>query len=284
MTGDGRVTSRRRIVRIRGLDVDSVEDLVASEEPLELQVAASDGPYRSVAVVMRTPDDDGDADLDLAMGFLRTEGVIASVADVASLAACTTPPSPDADGNVVQARLVRGVVVDWRRLTRHVFSASSCGVCGKASLDAVASALPEGCVGSDVVVDATRLQTLAEVLRGHQAVFAATGGTHAALLAGAGGDVRCVREDVGRHNAVDKVIGHALRARLPLHDAVVVVTGRVAFELVQKCAAAGVGLIAGVGAPTSLAVELGERTGVGVVGFVGPRGLNVYSGFDRVRR
>jgi FdhD protein len=273
----------RRIARIRGGDVEDIDDVVAGEEPLELQVAGFDGPYRSVAVVMRTPDDDGEADLDLAVGFLHTEGVIASVDDVSQLAACTTPPSPEADGNVVQVRLARGVELDWRRLTRHVFSASSCGVCGKASLDAIAAALPAGRVGSTVAVRATALQALVVALRARQSVFAATGGTHGAMLAGAEGDVRCVREDVGRHNALDKAIGHALRARMPLQEAVVVVTGRIAFELVQKCAAAGIGLIAGVGAPTSLAVELGARTGVTVVGFVGPRGMNVYSGFDRVR-
>ena len=284
MTVDPRAAAVRRVVRVRGDGSEEVEDVVAGEEPLELQVAEAAGPFRPVAVVMRTPDDDGEADLELALGFLRTEGVIASVDDVAHLAACTTPPSLDADGNVVQVRLSSGVVVDWRRLTRHVFSASSCGVCGKATLDAVSAALPHGGVASDVVVDAGLVQALAVALREHQAVFAATGGTHAALLASASGDVRCVREDVGRHNAVDKVIGHALRTRAPLHDAIVVVTGRVAFELVQKCAAAGIGLIAGVGAPTSLAVDLGERAGVGVVGFVGARGLNVYSAFHRVRR
>jgi FdhD protein len=280
-----RTLKRRRVVRLRNGVTEDVIDTVAGEEPLELQVAAAQGPYRSVAVVMRTPDDDndGDADLELALGFLRTEGVIASVDDVAHLATCTTPASADAEGNVVQVRLAAGVDVDWQRLTRHVFSASSCGVCGKASLEAVTRALPCGRVDSDVVVAAALLQVLALALRERQAFFAETGGTHAALLASVDGEVRCVREDVGRHNAVDKVIGAALRARTPLRDAVVVVTGRVAFELVQKCAAAGIGLIAGVGAPTSLAVDLGTRAGVTVVGFVGARGLNVYSGFERVR-
>jgi FdhD protein len=291
VTGFARTVVARRVLRLRTDDdgterASSVDDVVAGEEPLELQVATATGPYRPVAVVMRTPDDDGDgdADLELALGFLRTEGVIASIDDVARIATCTTPPSIEADGNVVQVRLVDGVDVDWQRLTRHVFSASSCGVCGKATLDAVAAALPSGRVSSEVVVDAALLQALALGLRERQAVFAATGGTHAALLAGVFGEVRFVREDVGRHNAVDKVIGAALRARTALHDAVVVVTGRIAFELVQKCAAAGVGVLAGVGAPTSLAVDLAQRTGVVVAGFVGPRGLNVYSAFERVRR
>jgi FdhD protein len=281
---DPRAAVRRRVERVRaGGASEAVDDLVAVEEPLELQVADASGPFRSVAVVMRTPDDDGAADEELALGFLRTEGVIRSTADVARIGHCTTPADADADGNVLQVRLADGVVVDWRRLTRHVFSASSCGVCGKATLQAVAATLPAGRVASDVVVDAPVLQALVLGLREHQTLFAATGGTHAALLASSAGDVIAVREDVGRHNAVDKVLGAALRARAALEHAIVVVSGRVAFELVQKCAVAGVGLLAGVGAPTSLAATLGERVGVGVVGFVGAQGLNVYSAGWRVR-
>jgi FdhD protein len=262
--------------------VEAVEDVIAAEEPLELQVAEANGPYRSIAVVMRTPDDDR-GDEELALGFLQSEGVIASIDDVTHAGHCTTASSEDADGNVLQVRLTDGVRVDWRRLTRHVFSASSCGVCGKATLQAVTAGLPGARVASNVVVDAPLLCRLAQELRERQAVFLATGGTHAALLASTSGGLHFVREDVGRHNAVDKVLGAALRTRTAVSDALVVVTGRVAFELVQKCAVAGIGLIAGVGAPTSLAVELGEHVGVSVVGFLGSRALNVYSSDHRVR-
>ncbi|MBM4279803.1 MAG: formate dehydrogenase accessory sulfurtransferase FdhD [Deltaproteobacteria bacterium] len=284
MSTDERAAVRRRVDRLR-VDgaVDVVDDLVAVEEPLELQVASADGPFRPVAVVMRTPDDDGVGDEELALGFLRTEGVIRSTGDVARIGHCTTLVDADADGNVLQVRLADGVGVDWRRLTRHVFSASSCGVCGKATLQAVAATLPDGRVASEVVVDAPLLQALVLGLRDHQTLFASTGGTHAALLASSTGEVLAVREDVGRHNAVDKVLGAALRARAPLDRAIVVVSGRIAFELVQKCAVAGIGLLAGVGAPTSLAATLGERVGVGVVGFVGAQRLNVYAARWRVR-
>jgi FdhD protein len=284
MTDDTRALVSRSVRRIRTDAAPAVvADTIAVEEPLELQVAMDGGPLRSVAVVMRTPDDDGTADEELALGFLQTERVIRSFDDVARIAYCTTPGDRDADGNVLQIHLIPGIAVDWRRLTRHVFSASSCGICGKATLQAVADGLPAGRVDSGVVVDATVLQQLASGLRDRQTLFAATGGTHAALLASSSGDVRFVREDVGRHNAVDKALGAALRARQAPGDGLLVVSGRVAFELVQKCAVAGIGLIAGVGAPSSLAVDLGERLGVAVCGFVGAQGLNVYSAATRVR-
>jgi FdhD protein len=265
------------------VDLDVVLDELAVEEPLELQVAAHASPPRSVAVVMRTPDDD-DGDEELALGFLRTEGVIVSVDDVERVAPCPSPPSAEAAGNVLQVRLRAGVEVDWHRLTRHVFSASSCGVCGKATLDAVGGTLPGGAVAADVIVDAAVLHRLVTGLRERQPLFSRTGATHAAALARVDGEVLVVREDVGRHNALDKVLGAALRRRIPLGDVVAVVSGRVAFELVQKCAVAGVGLVAGVGAPTSLAVDLGARAGVGVVGFVGDDGFVVYCGEHRVSR
>jgi FdhD protein len=282
MPPDPRTFVLRSVTRLEGDDVSMVEDVVAVEEPLEIQVAPADGAFRSVAVVMRTPDEDGSADEELALGFLRTEGVIRSVDDVVRIGPCTTPASREADGNVLQIRLASGIRISWEQLTRHVFSASSCGVCGKATLEAVARALPSGHIDHPLVVDAAVLSRLVDALADQQVLFAATGGTHAALLASCSGAVHFVREDVGRHNAVDKVLGAALRARLPLSDAVLVVSGRVAFELVQKCAAAGVGLIAGVGAPTSLAADLGTKVGVGVVGFLGTKRMNLYGSPRRV--
>jgi FdhD protein len=271
-----------RIVRWSLSGAGSVDDRVALEEPLELRVAEHDGPWRSVAVVMRTPVDDA-SDEELATGFLLTEGVIAAVDDVLHMATCTVAPVIEADGNVLLVRLKQGVALDAARLSRHVFSASSCGVCGKATLEAITTSLPAGRVTSPVVVDAAVLQRLVIGLRGSQPLFRATGGTHGAALATSAGEVLFAREDVGRHNAVDKVLGAALRARTSLDDALVLVSGRVAFELVQKCARAGIGVIAGVGAPTSLAVQLGAHVDVAVVGFVGAEGLNVYSAAHRVR-
>ena len=254
-------------------------DDVAVEEPLEIQLHDGAG-WRSLAVLMRTPDDDDSVDEDLAVGFLCSEGIVSSSASIASVAACTVAPSPQAEGNVLRVKLAAGVVVDWARLVRHTFASSSCGVCGKASIEsacAVASPL-----GSDLVVDVDVVLDLVRRLRDLQPVFQQTGGLHGALLGTKDGAVVVVREDVGRHNAVDKVIGHLLRAGLDPSELVLVVSGRVGFELVQKALAARLPIIAGVGAPTSLAVELGVSGGVTVVGFAKERSCNVYAHAQRL--
>ena len=257
-----------------------VDDDVAVEEPLELQLHDGAG-WRSLAVVMRTPDDDDDVDEDLAVGFLCSEGIVSSASVIESVAACTVAPSPQAEGNVLRVKLRAGVVVDWARLARHTFASSSCGVCGKVSIEsACAVAAP---LQSTLVVDVDVVFGLVQRLRSLQPIFARTGGLHGAMLANSVGDVLVVREDVGRHNAVDKVIGHLLRAGRDPADLLLVVSGRVGFELVQKALAARIGLIAGVGAPSSLAVELGHQGGVAVVGFVKERSCNVYAHPERLR-
>lgn len=250
-----------------------IDDVLADEAPLEIQVREHDGIFKSVAVVMRSPDDDDGIDEDLALGFLRTEGVVASFADVDAIGHCTTAVSADAEGNVLQVRLRPGVVVDWARLTRHTFASSSCGVCGKATIDAVMQTVPL-CDRTRTTISAARASALCEQLRAGQAVFAATGGTHGAMLVD--DDVIVIREDVGRHNAVDKVIGHALRDGTDFSRTTLVVSGRIAFEIVQKAAVVGIGMIVAVGAPTSLAVSLAARAGIGVVGFVRGGRANVY--------
>lgn len=272
---------RSRIERMRGdarVVVD--DDAVADEAPLEIQVFDSArGVYRALAVLMRSPDDEDDDDADLVYGFLLTEGVVVDVDDVVACAACTTAPTPEAEGNVWRVRLRDGVDVDWARLQRNTFASSSCGVCGKASIDAACDV--RGVVDSGVVVDAAAIDAVVAALRVAQPTFARTGGVHGAAIADAAGAVVAVAEDVGRHNAVDKVIGRALRRRAPV--ALLVVSGRVSFEVVQKAVAAGVAVVAGVGAPTALAVDLGARAGVCVVGFLRDGGCNLYSRTDRVR-
>ena len=248
-----------------------VADAVAVEEPLEIRVNG-----RSVAVTMRTPGHDR----ELAAGFLLTESVLTRGEELLDLLVCKTQPDA-ASGNVVDAQVAASVAVDFARLTRHVFSASSCGLCGKATVDAVFQSFPP--VESAAQFSPEMMATLPEKLRAAQPGFGATGGVHASALFGADGALRVLREDVGRHNALDKVIGHALLAgALPLHDVVLLVSGRVSFELVQKALAAGVPVIAGIGAPSSLAIECAQRGGQTLVGFVRADRMNVYSGAERL--
>ncbi len=266
----GRVTSRTPVLRIRGSQHTTRPDTVASEEPLEIRLGGT-----PLAVTMRTPGDD----FDLVHGFLATEGVIGSLDDVSSLRYCD---SVDDSGrntyNVVDVDLAPGVEAPDTALDRNFYTTSSCGVCGKASIDAIRTRTV-----FDIGADETRLtlQTLLALpdrLRAAQAVFDRTGGLHAAGLFTAEGELVALREDVGRHNAVDKVVGDAVRAgRLPLAGHVLMVSGRSSFELTQKAAMAGVPVLAAVSAPSSLAVELAESTGVTLIGFLRGDGCNVYA-------
>lgn len=254
-----------------GVPAIPAEDRVAVEEPLEIRVGG-----RSVAVTMRTPGHER----ELAAGFLLTEGVIARPEDVLDVLVCRDLPDGQA-GNVVDVQLARPEAVDFARLTRHVFSASSCGLCGKATLDSIAQRF--GVAPAGPAFDPALLGALPARLREAQPGFAASGGLHASALFDRGGGLLCVREDVGRHNALDKVLGWALLAgRLPLHDALLLVSGRVSFELVQKALAAGVPLVAGIGAPSTLAVECAARGRQTLVGFLKPDRMNIYSGAERL--
>lgn len=258
-----------RAVRVSRAGAPSVEDLVAREEPLELQL---DG--QSLAVVMRTPGHDE----ELGVGFLLTEGIIGGVSDIASLRHCTTVPTPQAEDNVLQVRLARPF--DVSTLKRHFFATSSCGVCGKATIEnALRVAQP---LRSAVRVQREVLEALPERLRAGQVAFEQTGGLHAAALFDAQGELHVLREDVGRHNAVDKVVGWSLRAAAPTSEAVLMVSGRLSFELVQKCVAARIPVLAGVSAPTSLAVEMAEALGLTLIGFLRGRSMNVYAHPERV--
>jgi FdhD protein len=240
-------------------------DAVAVEEPLELRVAD-----RSVAVVMRTPGHDR----ELAAGFLLTEGVIRHADDLLDILPCRDQAG-GASGNVINAVVAPSVTVDFNRLTRHVFSSSSCGVCGKATLDSILQTYPP--IAAGPVFDPQQLAALPERLRAAQPTFAATGGLHACALFNAGGELDFVHEDVGRHNALDKVLGRALLERLPLSGSGVLLSGRLAFELVQKALVAGVPLVAGIGAPSSLAIECADRGGITLVGFLRADRMNVYT-------
>ncbi|MBM9507088.1 formate dehydrogenase accessory sulfurtransferase FdhD [Actinacidiphila acididurans] len=272
----GRVTERRRVLRIRAGAQDHRADTLVAEEPLEIRLNG-----RPLAITMRTPGDD----FALAIGFLVSEGVVARADEVASVVYCA---GATVDGsntyNVVDVALAPGVPVPDITLERNVYTSSSCGLCGKASLDAVRTAtrLP---IDPDAGPRPTPelLASLPDRLRAGQAVFDRTGGLHAAALFDAEGELLDVREDVGRHNAVDKLVGRALRAgELPLADRILMVSGRASFELAQKAVMAGIPVLAAVSAPSSLAVDLAAESGLTLVGFLRGDSMNVYAGEDRI--
>ena len=243
-------------------------DLLAVEEPLELRVRG-----RSVAVVMRTPGHDA----DLAAGFLLTEGIIRSADELYDVMQCRDTDARANEGNVVEAVLAKDVRVDFDRLTRHVYSGSSCGLCGKATIAAVRQQFPR--IKRPLRVPAAVLRRLPDQLAAAQPTFRSTGGLHATALFDARGRLLVAREDVGRHNALDKVLGHALRSGwLPLTRHILLVSGRVSFEIMQKALAARVPVVAGISAPTSLAAEFAEANNQTLVGFLRADRLNVYAG------
>ncbi|MCG5432471.1 formate dehydrogenase accessory sulfurtransferase FdhD [Mycobacterium sp. MYCO198283] len=271
----GRVTTRRRARHVTADAAVSRPETLAVEEPLEIRVNGA-----PVTVTMRTPG----ADVQLAQGFLLTEGVIGARDDVVTVRYCR---GAGADGrntyNVLDVTLAPHVAPPALDVTRHFYTTSSCGVCGKASLDAVRQT-SRYCPGDDpVVVGATTLTGLPDRLRAAQKVFASTGGLHGAALFAATGDLLVVREDVGRHNAVDKVIGWAVEQdRLPLAGATLLVSGRASFELTQKAVMAGIPILAAVSAPSSLAVDLAAQSGLTLVAFLRGESMNVYTRPDRV--
>jgi FdhD protein len=269
-----RTVTGTRLTAIRAGVRSERPDTLATEEPLEIRAAGPDDEAIQVAVTMRTPG----GDFELAAGFLFTEGLITHDG-VRRVAYCDDIEDEDQRFNVVTVTLDRPI--DPGRLHRNFYATSSCGVCGKAALDDVEVRCDAVADGPAVPLD--MLVSLPDRLRAAQTVFDRTGGLHAAGLFTPTGELVSLREDVGRHNAVDKVIGERLLAGgLPLSDTVLQVSGRVSFELVQKAAVAGIPVISAVGAPSSLAVEAGARLGMTVVGFVRDGGCNVYTRPERV--
>jgi len=260
---------------MRGELRESVDDRVAIEEPLEIRLGYTvDGERRtsSVSITMRTPCDDE----DLATGFLFTEGIVRSRHDIAVVKPCR-------GNNTVRVELEDGVAVDLDRLQRHFYTTSSCGVCGKASLDALYAQGAEAPVNRSTVFPQDVLVTIPGKLREEQATFEATGGLHAAAAFTPHGELVVVREDVGRHNAVDKVIGALLmQGELPAASLGLMVSGRASFELMQKALLAGMPLLAAVSAPSSLAVQLAREFNVTLIGFLRGERFNVYAGEERL--
>jgi len=271
----GRVTARRPVLRINEHGTRTRPDTLAAEEPLEIRI---DG--RALSVTMRTPGHD----VELAHGFLLTEGVIGDVEDLRSARYCDSP-GPDGRNtyNVLDVQLAPGVQPPDTSVERNFYTTSSCGVCGKAALDSVKLSTRHSPAGDELRLSPEVLAELPDRLRAAQKVFDSTGGLHAAALFDSAGQLLVCREDVGRHNAVDKVLGWAvLQGRVPLAGTVLMVSGRASFELVQKAAMAGVPALAAVSAPSSLAAELAEEQGMTLVGFLRGSSMNVYTGAERI--
>jgi FdhD protein len=271
-----RHVSGARVLAVRGMTIEERPDTLAGEEPMEIRAAGPGQVPVPVAVTMRTPG----SEAELAMGFLRTEGLIESVDEVEGVEV-GDPAALAQPDDVVIVRLRRPFDVS-RIAERHFVATASCGICGKASIDEIVvrcDPLPAG----RPVVERSVLIALPDRLRAAQHAFASTGGLHAAGLFTPDGELVTLREDVGRHNALDKLVGAELLAgRLPLHDRVLLVSGRVSFEIVQKAAVAGIAFLAAVSAPSDLAVEAAGRLGVTLVGFLRGDGFNVYTGRERV--
>ncbi|MER8153614.1 formate dehydrogenase accessory sulfurtransferase FdhD [Streptomyces sp. NPDC094472] len=281
----GRVTERRRVIRIRDGAVSTRPDTLVAEEPLEIRLNG-----KPLAITMRTPGDD----FALAAGFLVSEGVLGRADELANIVYCAGATEDGSNTyNVVDVTLAPGVPVPDITLERNVYTTSSCGLCGKASLDAVrttarwplADGLGDGADGgsSPVRIEPETLSVLPDRLRAAQRVFDRTGGLHAAGLFTPDGELLDLREDVGRHNAVDKLVGRALQqGLLPLSGSVLMVSGRASFELAQKAVMAGIPVLAAVSAPSSLAVDLAAETGLTLVGFLRGSSMNVYAGEQRL--
>ena len=245
-----------------------INDELAQEEPVEIRVRG-----RAISVTMRTPGHDA----ELAAGFLLTEGIIHGPRDVLRIEHC----GRNEEGNVLNVVLAPEVPVDFDQLTRHVFASSSCGLCGKATIESIHARFPP--VQSDMLIEAELIASLPQKMRAAQETFERTGGLHAAALFDENGQLIVLREDVGRHNAVDKVVGHCLlQGRFPIDRHILLVSGRSSFEIMQKALAARVPIVAAVSAPSTLAAGFAANSGQTLIGFLRDRRMNVYSHMHRI--
>ncbi len=279
MTGSSRVVA---ISKVDGTQINPTDDTVAVEEPLEIQLVsagAQGAAAKSISITMRTPGDDA----ELALGFLYTEGIIGDREQVVSVRQVGEPDPETGLKNIVRVEIDAAVDIDLERLERHFYTTSSCGVCGKASLEALRVTGQTSLAEQKVQFPAHVLAELPERMRKRQPLFSATGGLHAAALFGPDGEIIVVREDIGRHNATDKVIGSLFRdGKLPAHGHGIFVSGRASFELMQKALVAGIPLLAAVGAPSSLAVQMAIDFDMTLVGFLRNGKFNIYANRERV--
>jgi FdhD protein len=269
------------ITKINNSETLDTMDALAIEEPLEIRLeygAQNDRKVQNVSVTMRTPGNDA----ELAAGFLFTEGIVKNKEDIANIDQCFIACAENKE-NVIQVSLKEDVIPNLLNTERNFYTTSSCGVCGKGSINAIRTVSPFTGQTDSLTVTSELLYQLPDVLQKHQEVFADTGGLHASALFNTNGDLLLVREDVGRHNALDKLIGAALNKRwLPLNNHILLLSGRASFELVQKAAMAGINIIAAVGAPSSLAVELATEFNITLAGFLRNQRFNIYTAAHRI--
>ena len=274
-----RSTTTIQIQKYNASESQHIEDTLAIEEPLEIRLAyGSQGQEQSISITMRTPGHDK----ELAAGFLFTEGIIQQADQIHAIEHLSSF-NPAEQGNIIRVQLAETAKVNLKKLERHFYTSSSCGVCGKASIDAVRTTSVFKILPEQPQFSAQLIHRLPERLRQQQAVFDHTGGLHAAALFDTEGKLLLLREDVGRHNAVDKLVGAALsEGLLPLQNQLILVSGRASFELIQKALMAGIPMLAAIGAPSSLAIELAREAGMSVLGFVRDGRFNVYCGGERL--
>ena len=268
------------IVKVKNGFLHQVKDLLAVEEPLEIRLGF--GPdhnreQRSLAITMRTPGHD----FELVVGFLFTEGIIQSADDFTRITYCRNKDGEQSD-NIVRVELHPSIELDWDRFARHFYTNSSCGICGKASIESL-EGMCEAVIDSDFSMSANVLHRLDQKMREAQGIFEHTGSLHAAALFDAQGELLYLREDIGRHNALDKIIGAALiEGSLPLKQHVIMLSGRSCFELIQKALMARVPILAAVGAPSSLAAETAQRFNLTLLGFARNNSFNIYSAPEKI--
>ena len=269
------------VIKVTDDEHSKTLDILAVEEPLEIRLeygAADNRQIKNVSVTMRTPGNDA----ELAVGFLFTEGIIKQQSDIRSTEHCLSACAEDKE-NVILVSLEENVIPDLKNTDRNFYTTSSCGVCGKASIESIKTASAYKDKVDENRVSADILYLLTAILQKHQDVFADTGGLHASALFDLAGELMMVREDVGRHNALDKLIGAALNGQLlPLDKHILLLSGRASFELIQKAAMAGINIIAAVGAPSSLAVQLAEEFNITLIGFLRGKRFNIYTQQQRI--
>ena len=271
-----------QILGVSANDSQSRGDWVAVEEPMEIRVVfgPTDGRKdRSLSITMRTPGND----FELAAGFLLTEGIVAQADQIKGFEFCGPVAEGRDEGNIVRVELHESVALEIKNFQRHFYTTSSCGICGKASLEALRAQQLQP-VESTMQVSTKMIRQFPEQLRAQQKLFSTTGGIHAAGAFSVSGELLAIREDVGRHNAVDKLIGCQLLAGTAMSDSVIVVSGRASFELLQKSLSASIPMLVAVGAPSSLAVELAREFGMTLIGFTSADRFNVYAGEQRVAK
>ena len=269
------------IVKVNGTSLTVEEDFLAIEEPMEIRITHGTLEQRirkSISITMRTPGND----FELALGFLFTEGIIHSQSDVIKIEHCKNDDK-DTFNNVVRIEFHPKVDFDSKKMERNFYTTAACGLCGKTSIEAVFSNNIPELVPHDFQLNIPTLHSLNEKLLRHQTTFGKTGGLHAAALFDNKGNLKIIREDIGRHNALDKLIGAALlESKMPLSKHILLLSGRAGFELIQKALVAGIAIVAAVGAPSSLAVELAQESNMTLIGFLRNNRFNVYSGKERI--